>query len=257
LKIRLLGTGTSQGVPILGCDCKVCLSSDSNDKRLRTSALVSENNLHLVIDCGPDFRQQMLAAQVHTLDSILLTHEHNDHIIGLDDIRPYNFRSGKPMDIYGKEEVLNELSMRFPYVFNTLNKYPGAPEVKKNIITKNIPFQWGEKYILPIEVMHGTLPVLAFRFGSLAYVTDVNYISPASMRQLEDLDYLILGVLQPHSHYSHFNVEEGLQVIETLKPKQAILIHCNHKIGLSTEFNKLLPKNVRVGYDGQIIEANW
>jgi len=150
LKIRLLGTGTSQGVPILGCDCKVCLSSDSNDKRLRTSALVSENNHHLVIDCGPDFRQQMLAAQVHTLDSILLTHEHNDHIIGLDDIRPYNFRSGKPMDIYGKEEVLTELSMRFPYVFNTLNKYPGAPEVKKNIITKNVPFQWGEKYILPI-----------------------------------------------------------------------------------------------------------
>ena len=122
MKIRLLGTGTSQGVPILGCDCKVCLSSDSKDKRLRTSALISENNHHLVIDCGPDFRQQMLSAQVHTLDSILLTHEHNDHIIGLDDIRPYNFRSGKPMDIYGKEAVLNELTLRFPYVFNTLHK---------------------------------------------------------------------------------------------------------------------------------------
>ncbi len=257
MKIRLLGTGTSQGVPILGCQCEVCLSIDDKDKRLRSSALISDDDLNLVIDCGPDFRQQMLAAQVNHLEGILLTHEHNDHIIGLDDIRPYNFRSGNPMNIFGSKNVLNELTQRFPYVFNSLNKYPGAPEVTQNIIQKDIPFQWGEKWILPIEVMHGKLPVLAYRFGNTAYVTDVNYISPDSMLQLNGLDNLILGVLQPLPHYSHFNVEEGLHVIEALKPKQTFLIHCNHKIGLSTHFNKLLPENVRLGYDGQIIEANW
>ena len=257
MKVKLLGTGTSQGVPILGCRCKVCLSNDSKDKRLRTSALISENDRQLVIDCGPDFRQQMLSAQVTQLDGILLTHEHNDHIIGLDDIRPYNFQSGKPMDIFANKRVLDELSNRFPYVFNTLNKYPGAPEVRKNFISKGIPFDWGNKQILPIEVMHGKLPVLAFRFGNLAYVTDVNDISPSSMGLLEGLDILILGVLQPQTHYSHFNIEEGLQMIEALKPKQTYLIHCNHKIGLTSECNELLPENVRLGYDGQIIEANW
>ena len=138
MKIRLLGTGTSQGVPILGCQCEVCLSTDDKDIRLRSSALISDNDLNLVIDCGPDFRQQMLAAQVNHLEGILLTHEHNDHIIGLDDIRPYNFRSGSPMNLFGSKNVLNELTQRFPYVFNTQNKYPGAPEVTQNIIQKDI-----------------------------------------------------------------------------------------------------------------------
>lgn len=257
MKLTLLGTGTSQGVPILGCQCEVCLSSDFKDKRLRTSALITDDNRNLVIDCGPDFRQQMLAAKVGHLEGIFLTHEHNDHIIGLDDIRPYNFRSGSPMNIFGSQMVLNELTQRFPYVFNTKNKYPGAPEVTQNIIQQGTPFKWGEKWILPIEVMHGNLPVLAYRFGNTAYVTDVNYISPDSMLQLAGLDFLILGVLQPMSHYSHFNIEEGLKVIEALSPKQTFLIHCNHKIGLAAYFNKLLPENVRLSYDGQIIEANW
>jgi phosphoribosyl 1,2-cyclic phosphate phosphodiesterase len=257
LKVRLLGTGTSQGVPLLGCRCKVCLSTDTRDKRLRSSALITEDGRRLVIDCGPDFRQQMLSAHVSHLDGILLTHEHNDHIIGLDDIRPYNFQSGKPMDIFADERVLDELSHRFPYVFNTLDKYPGAPDVNKKIISKGIPFEWGIKQILPIEVMHGQLSVLAFRFGQMAYVTDVNHISPTSMGLLEGLDVLILGVLQPQTHYSHFNIEEGLQMIEALKPKQTYLIHCNHKIGLAAEANRLLPENVQLGYDGQIIEAHW
>jgi phosphoribosyl 1,2-cyclic phosphate phosphodiesterase len=257
LKIVLLGTGTSQGVPILGCPCEVCHSSDQKDKRLRSSALICEGNLNLVIDCGPDFRQQMLQAKVSHLEGILLTHEHNDHIIGLDDIRPFNFTTRQPMNLYGREEVFKEIARRFPYVFSIHDKYPGAPEVNLNVIRNGIPFNFGEKWVLPIEVNHGKLPVFAYRFGNTAYVTDVNYISPDALLQLADLEVLILGVLQPLPHYSHFNLEEGLKVIETLRPKKAFLIHCNHKMGLAAITNKCLPDHVRLGYDGQIIEANW
>ena len=230
MKVYFLGTGTSQGIPVIGSNHSVCKSKDAKDKRLRVSVWIYDENYSFVIDCGPDFRQQMLTSGCTKLDSILFTHEHADHTAGLDDIRPFFFKQGD-IPIYAHKRVIENLKKRFDYIFEIENKYPGAPEVKKNIITKNVPFQWGEKYILPIEVMHGSLPVLAFRFGSLAYVTDVNYISPASMRQLEDLDYLILGVLQPHSHYSHFNVEEGLQVIETLKPKQAKSFNSSRVIG--------------------------
>jgi len=224
---------------------------------LRTAALVTVDASHLAIDCGPDFRQQMLRAGIGDLDAILLTHSHNDHIIGLDDIRPFNFRSGLPMAIYGQAGVLDELPRRFPYAFETANRYPGVPSLRTHPIYDHEPLFWKDRPIYPIAVKHGELPVLGFRFGNLAYVTDVNFIPESSMSLLEDLDFFILGVLQPEPHHAHYHLEQGLEVIARLRPRQSFLVHCNHRMGLTAETNLRLPSGVALAFDGQYLDVNW
>lgn len=249
LKITFLGTGTSQGIPIIGCDCKVCQSDNPCDKRLRVSILVDYKNTKLVVDVGPDFRQQMLRANVKNLDAILITHEHNDHVIGLDDVRPFNFMNMTDMPVYAVERVQKELKQRFDYVFKE-HQYPGAPMVKLMDIPLNEPFNIGDLEIIPINVMHGELPILGFRFGDFTYLTDVKTISEKEMEKVRDSKVLVLSALHQDKHHSHLTLKEALELIEKLKPKKAYLTHVSHKMGLHAEVSKILPSNVEFAYDG-------
>ena len=254
IKITLLGTGTSQGIPIIGCDCEVCLSSDTKDQRLRTSVLVSEGGKNVVIDTGPDFRQQMLRSGVRRLDGVIITHEHNDHIIGLDDIRPFNFRQNFSMPVYSTARVLEELSARFSYVFAT-NPYPGAPSVKRCSINKKQPFSIAEIPFIPIEVMHGKMPVLGFRIGDLTYITDAKTIAEEELNKIKGSRILILNALHHKEHHSHLNLEEALAIIKEVNPEQAYLLHISHKMGLNKEINARLPEGVQLAYDMLELEA--
>jgi len=245
----LLGTGTSQGVPVIGCTCEVCHSADIRDKRLRTSALIRIGNTHIAIDTGPDFRQQMLRTNTTKLDAVLFTHEHNDHIIGLDDVRTFNFMSRSPMQVYATEQVEAELRQRFAYVF-AKNRYPGAPRVEIKRISKDIPFTVEGVQIIPIEVMHGKMPVLGFRFGDFAYITDMKTISREELKKLEGLSVLVLNTLHRREHHSHINLQQALELILKINPKQVWLTHISHTMGLHAEVEKELPENVRLGYDG-------
>jgi phosphoribosyl 1,2-cyclic phosphate phosphodiesterase len=252
--INFLGTGTSQGVPVITCQCEVCKSLDFRDKRLRTSIHLQHQDLSLVIDAGPDFRQQMLRENIPHLQAILLTHEHKDHTAGLDDIRAYNFSQGTDMPIYGLERVLEQLKTEFAYVFKQ-NNYPGLPKMLLNPIEKN-SFSIGHLTIEPLEVMHHKLPILGYRIGNFAYITDTNYISDQTMDKLQGLDVLVLNALQQDPHISHFTLEEALAWIKKIAPKQAYLTHMSHKMGRHAEVSKLLPENVKMAYDGLKVTMN-
>lgn len=206
-----------------------------------------------MIDAGPDFRQQMLRAGVRHLDAVVLTHEHNDHIIGVDDVRPFNFRQKEDIPVYAHERVRKDLKLRFKYVFAE-NKYPGAPSLALRNISKNESFQIKGIEFLPIEVLHGTLPVLGFRIGDFTYITDARTITSKEMAKIEGTKILILNALHYHEHYTHLNVPQALKIIETIKPEQAYLTHVSHHMGLTTEINKILPLNVKLAYDQQVIE---
>ena len=249
MKIIFLGTGTSQGIPVIGCDCAVCLSDDPRDKRLRVSVLIETNGQRYVIDAGPDFRQQMLRAGVDELDAVLLTHEHNDHIIGLDDVRPFIFRSMRPMPVYCSERVANELRTRFAYAFAE-NPYPGAPSFNLHITEGLQHFQIGNTAIEIIHYLHGVLPVQGYRLGSFAYLTDIKTLPPASLNQLQDLDVLVISALHQEQHHSHASLDEALAMVAAIKPKQAFLTHFSHSMGKHAEVLNLLPKNVDIAYDG-------
>ncbi len=253
MKITLLGTGTSQGVPVIGCPCSVCVSDNPLDKRLRVAVLLSKDGRNIVIDCGPDFRQQMLKFEVKTLDAILLTHEHNDHVIGLDDVRPFNFRQGGNMPIYAQRRVNNEIKDRFAYAF-TPQPYPGAPQLEQYDIKENEAFELFGMTITPIHIWHGRLPILGFRIGDFAYITDAKTIEPSERAKLKNLKYLVINALHYHEHHSHFNVAEALAMIEILQPQNAYLTHISHHFGLADEINLTLPANVKLAYDGQIIQ---
>ncbi|MGA1582126.1 MAG: MBL fold metallo-hydrolase [Saprospiraceae bacterium] len=253
MKITLLGTGTSQGVPVIGCRCEVCLSGDPHDQRLRTAALVETDEVTVVIDVGPDFRQQMLRADVNSLDAVLITHEHNDHIIGMDDVRPFNFLYKKAMPVHASAEVLEMLKERFAYAFSA-RPYPGAPAFSMSAISKGRPFSVGSLNILPIEVMHGSLPVLGFRFGPLAYITDAKTIAGDQLALLEGVEVLILNALHHKEHYSHLNLEGALALIEQLSPREAWLTHISHSMGLHREVNQQLPDHIQLAHDTQVIE---
>ncbi len=255
MTVTLLGTGTSQGVPVIGCDCIVCRSGDPRDKRLRTAALLQAGGRNIAIDCGPDFRQQMLRVGVHTLDAILLTHEHNDHIIGMDDVRPFNFMNWTDMPVYATGRVGSELRRRFAYVFEE-NPYPGAPMIQLQEISKEHPFPVGELTVIPVEVMHGRLPVLGFRIGPFAYVTDVRTISEAEQEKLHGLDVLVISALHHREHHSHLNLEQALELIARLQPRRAYLTHMSHRMGRHAEISPTLPKNVELGYDGLQIQLD-
>lgn len=249
LNVQFLGTGTSQGIPVIGCDCPVCNSDDPRDQRLRCSILLKQGNTSIVIDTGPDFRQQMIRAQVHKLDGVVFTHEHNDHIIGLDDVRPFNFRQGCNMPVFAHQRVCDELKQRFAYVFAT-NPYPGVPQITLHPITKETAFQFGDIHLQPIEYFHGKLPVLGFRIGDFAYLTDMKTIEPGEMAKLEGVKHLAISALHHNPHHAHMNLKDCLEFILKIKPQQAYLIHMSHYMGLHAEVDPKLPQGVRMAYDG-------
>ncbi len=253
MKVTFLGTGTSQGVPIIGSKHPVCLSKDQKDKRLRVSALLEWDDFSYVIDCGPDFRQQMLANNVNKIDGILYTHEHNDHIIGLDDIRPFYFRQGN-ISIYCHQRVLNSLKDRFKYVFETENKYPGAPTLDTHIID-DVPFTVGNKKVTPVNVYHPELQVYGFRFDDFAYVTDAKIIPDYEMNKLKGVKTLVLNALRKEEHRSHLNLNQALDIVDYLKPDKTYFTHLSHHMGFHEEVQKELPEGVYLAYDNLKIEV--
>ena len=253
MKLTFLGTGTSQGVPVVACQCPVCQSTDLKDKRLRSSVMIETENKCLVIDAGPDFRQQMLTHRVQHLHGILLTHEHVDHIFGLDDIRAFNWIQKMPTDIYAEERVQIAIRRIFDYVFATY-RYPGIPQMHLHLI-ENRPFSIGETEIIPIRGFHYKLPVFGYRFGKLAYVTDVNRLEDAEMDKLRGLEILVLNALRKEEHISHFSLSQALELIAELKPGKAYLTHLSHQMGFYDEVQKELPSNVFLAYDGLEIEV--
>lgn len=253
MKLTFLGTGTSQGVPVVACQCPVCLSKNQKDKRLRASVMIETDGQRLVVDAGPDFRQQMLEHRVHHLNGILLTHEHVDHIFGLDDIRAFNWVQKQATDIYAEERVQIAIKRIFDYVFANF-KYPGIPQMHLHLI-ENKPFVIGNLEILPIRGLHYKLPVFGFRFEKIAYVTDVNRLEEAELDKLRGLDVLVLNALRKEEHISHYSLPQALEVIAGLKPKKAYLTHLSHQMGFHDEVQQELPENVFLAWDGLEIEV--
>ncbi len=252
MKITFLGTGTSQGIPVIGCECDVCQSINAHDYRLRTSALISIEGKNLLIDAGPDLRQQLLQNKIKHVDAILMTHEHKDHMGGLDDIRPINFRSEREMNIYGMRRVLNVIEKDYDYAFKTF-KYPGVPTFQLHAVHDE-PFLVDGIEVEPIHVKHLSLPILGFRIDKLAYITDASFIAPKEKAKLHNLDLLVINALRHEEHYSHFCLSQALGIINELQPKQAYLTHISHDMGLYEEINPTLPDHVFLAYDGLQIE---
>lgn len=248
MKIYFLGTGTSQGIPVIGSDHPVCMSSDPRDKRLRVSVWIHWDEASVVIDCGPDFRQQMLASKCPRVDAILFTHEHADHTAGIDDIRPFNFRQGA-IPVYGHRRVLNDLRRRFAYVFETVNRYPGAPSVDTIEVENNKPFVIGTKTVIPVNVWHGNLQVFGFRIDDFAYLTDVKTITPEEIAKLKGLKVLVVNALREEPHDMHFNLNEALDFINLVRPEKAYLTHISHHMGFHEKAQEKLPPNVFLAYD--------
>ncbi len=255
IKLTFLGTGTSQGVPVIGCECDTCLSGDRKDNRLRTSVLIQIDQVNLLIDAGPDLRQQMLRQKVHHLNGILITHEHNDHTIGLDDIRPFNFMQGTDIPIYGLPRVLDGIKSRFSYVFSE-NPYPGSPRMMC------VPVEPGQLFspdqsieVCALSILHGTLPILGFKIGRLAYITDASEIPEDTMRQLHDVDTLVVNCLRYRKHPSHFNFDDALSFIRQISPRKAYLTHLSHEMGLYEDIMEKLPPDIKPAFDGLSIEC--
>jgi phosphoribosyl 1,2-cyclic phosphate phosphodiesterase len=252
--VTLLGTGTSQGVPVIGCDCVVCGSKDSKDQRLRASVLLDFGHTHTVIDAGPDFRQQMLRHNVKKLDSILITHEHNDHVIGLDDVRPYNFRQGMDMPIWALPRVISELKERFSYAFAS-EKYPGAPGFETYFIDFETNIFINGIEIIPLKVMHGTLPIAGFRIGDFTYLTDMKSLAPESFQKVLGTRILVTDALHHEAHHSHMNLGEALDFVAQINPEQAYLTHVSHLMGCANDINATLPSNVSLAHDGLVLDG--
>ena len=254
--VTITGSGTSQGVPVIGCECKVCLSNNKKDKRLRSSVHILYKEKSIVIDTGPDFRQQMINNNIKNLDAVLFTHEHKDHVAGLDDVRPFNFIQKKPIDIFCNHQVFMALKREFHYIFDPKFQYPGIPKINRYEISKKKFFIKEKIKVEPIEVMHYKLPVLGFRIENFAYLTDAKTISINEKEKLKNLDLLIVNALRVKEHLSHFNLEEALSLIKELEPKKAILTHISHYMGLHDDVQNTLPENISVGYDNQKIILN-
>lgn len=248
MKVYFLGTGTSQGIPIIGSQHPVCQSINFKDKRLRVSIMISWENYTFVVDCGPDFRQQMLASKCERIDGIIFTHEHSDHTAGIDDIRPFNFRQGE-IPVYAHQRVIENLSKRFSYVFETVDRYPGAPSVKTIKVLNNVPFEIGNKLAIPVNVMHGDLQVFGYRIDNFAYLTDVKTIEDIEVSKLYGLKVLVINALREEPHNTHFNLEEALNFIALVKPEKAYLTHISHLLGFHEEVQKQLPTNVFLAFD--------
>jgi len=253
MQIYFLGTGTSQGIPVIGSNHPVCKSNDNKDKRLRVSVWITWDNYSIVIDCGPDFRQQMLTSGCTKLDALLFTHEHADHTAGLDDIRPFCFKQGNDIPVYGHIRVLNNLKRRFDYIFETENKYPGAPNIQTFEVVNNKPFELGNIKIIPINVNHGNLSVFGYRIRDFVYLTDVKTIDDSEIEKLEGTKVLVVNALREEPHHSHFSLQEALDFIHLVKPERAFLTHISHLLGFYEDVQKKLPTNVFLAYDNLII----
>tara|TARA_R110002049_G_scaffold307192_2_gene507038 strand:+ start:272 stop:1048 length:777 start_codon:yes stop_codon:yes gene_type:complete len=248
ITVTFLGTGTSQGVPVIGCDCAVCASENPKDDRLRTSIMVSTAKQNIVFDTGPDFRQQMLRERVQRLDAVVFTHEHKDHVAGLDDIRAFNFKQRKDMEVYATDQVQEALKREYAYIFAE-KTYPGVPQVSLKTIDLK-PFKVNGLELIPIQVMHYKLPVLGFRINDFTYITDANFIAEEEKAKIKGTKVLVIDALRKEKHISHYNLEEALELIKELEVEQAYLIHISHLMGKYDEEMPLLPKGVELAYDG-------
>lgn len=250
--VTLLGTGTSSGVPLIGCACEVCRSIDFRDKRLRTSIHLDIDGKSFVVDTGPDFRQQMLRTGILRLDAVLFTHEHKDHTAGLDEVRAYNFLQGQDMPVYAHKRVLNQLQTEYAYIFAE-KKYPGIPRIRLHEIS-NESFEIEGVPFTPIDVLHHRLPVFGYRIHNFTYLTDLNYISDEELEKVYGTQVLVLDALQIEPHLSHFTLDQAVALVERIQPEQTYFVHMSHKIGLHREVEKRLPNSIRLGYDGLKIE---
>ena len=252
MKITFLGTGTSQGVPIIACPCAICKSTDSRDKRLRSSVWIEVDGRSFVIDTGPDFRQQMLREEVKNVDAIIFTHEHKDHTAGFDDIRAFNFVNQKKMDVYASENVQAAIRREFAYIFSDF-KYPGIPEINLHLLENKSTLIHGVP-VMPIHVMHYKLPVFGFRIGDFTYITDANFISDEEKEKIKGSKVLVLNALRREPHISHFTLNEAIRLVEELKPDVAYFTHISHQLGLHEQVQQELPTNIQLAYDGLKIE---
>lgn len=253
MRITFLGTGTSQGVPLIGCQCPVCTSADKRDNRLRSSIWVQSDNTSVVIDSGPDFRYQMLRANVAQLDAIVYTHGHKDHVAGMDDVRAYNFFSKKAMELYATEETQEVLKREFAYVFSGV-AYPGIPQVNLNTIDHNTPFTVGYIQFTPILVRHMRLDVLGFRIGDFTYITDANYIAPEEMEKIKGSKHLVLNALRKEDHPSHYTLEQAIEIAQQIGAEHTYFTHISHQLGGHAEIESQLPQGIHLSYDGLEIE---
>lgn len=247
MKVTFLGTGTSQGVPIIGCTCAVCQSTNRKDKRLRCSILIEVDNVSIVVDTGPDFRQQMLTSNNNKLDAVLFTHSHMDHTAGLDDVRAYNFIHQKPMEVFADDLTIATLKNQYAYIF-AKKKYPGIPQINLNTIT-NQPFSVKDIGVIPIEVMHHKLPVKGFRINDFTYITDANYISPQEKEKIKGSKILVLNALRQTEHISHFTLQQAIELSQEFKVEKTYLTHISHQMGLHNEVTAELPNNIHLAYD--------
>jgi phosphoribosyl 1,2-cyclic phosphate phosphodiesterase len=253
LRITFLGTGTSMGVPVIGCPCEVCQSVDPHDNRLRSSVLIQKGDSNIIIDSGPDFRYQALRAGVRSLSALVFTHEHKDHTAGMDDVRAFNFIQRKPVEVYASTAVEKALRNEFHYAFTDI-KYPGVPEIRINNIAANATFEIEGLLFEPIQVYHHKLPVLGFRIGDFTYITDANSIAEEEIEKVRGTKVLVLNALRRQTHISHFTLDEALRLIEEIKPEQAYLTHISHQMGTHADVSKELPSNVAIAYDQLQIE---
>ncbi len=252
MKVSFLGTGTSQGVPVINCSCPVCNSIDYRDKRLRTSLLVQNEGSNVVIDCGPDFRQQALVQRIDRLDAVIFTHEHKDHVGGLDDIRPYSYQQRLDIPVYASSRVIDHLRLEYPYIF-TETTYPGIPKIKIFEIDGR-PFKAGGIDFVPIQVMHHKLPVWGYRIKDFTYITDANYIEKSEKQKIEGSKILVLNALQIDPHISHFNLDEAIALVTELRPERAYFTHISHRLGLHQKISKQLPEYIHLAYDGLTLD---